>query len=57
MGFPFGLLVTVVVAPGQRQAVHLFDVKHVVDPHQRRTDLRVVLLAAGRRRLLAGAGT
>ena len=47
MGFPFGLLV--VVAPGQRQAVHLFDVKHVVDPHQRRTDLRVVLLA--------GAGT
>ena len=49
MGFPFGLLVAVVVAPGQRQAVHLFDVKHVVDPHQRRTDLRVVLLA--------GAGT
>ena len=45
MGFPFGLLVAVVVAPGQRQAVHLFDVKHVVDPHQRRTGLRVVLLA------------
>ena len=56
MGFPFGLLVAVVVAPGQRQAVHLFDVKHVVDPHQRRTGLRVVLLAAGRLARVWGAG-
>ena len=56
MGFPSGLLVAVVVAPGQRQAVHLFDVKHVVDPHQRRTGLRVVLLAAGRLARVWGAG-
>ena len=56
MGCPFGLLVAVVVAAGQRQAVHLFDVKHVVDPHQRRTGLRVVLLAAGRLARVWGAG-
>ena len=48
MGFPLGLLVAVVVAPCQRQAVRLFDVEHGVNPHHRRTGLLVVLLAAGR---------
>ena len=45
MGFPFGLLVAVVVAPVELEAVGLLDVEHGVNA---RTGLRVVLLAAGR---------
>ena len=47
MGFQLGRLVAVVVAPFQRQTVGLFDVERGVNPHHRRTDLLVVLLAAG----------
>ena len=47
VGFPLGLLLAVVVAPFQLQAVGLFDVERGVNPHHRRTGLLVVQLAAG----------